>query len=122
MVPEIGPDELAELLAADDAEVRVVDIRSPAVYSQGHIPDSENVPFPRLPQEAPQLADADRLVTVCPHGKDSIKAARILLSHEGIDNGDVVSLRGGLTAWDGEVERPASDGTGDSDGGPVAPF
>jgi rhodanese-related sulfurtransferase len=127
MVPEIDPDELAVLLDADQ-DVQIVDIRSPAAFERGHIPDSDNVPLPRVPQRAPEYADADRVVTVCPHGKSSIKAARLLLSHEGISSDDVASLAGGLTAWDGEFVQQ-SPGTGATDGGtdqhsdgPDAPF
>jgi rhodanese-related sulfurtransferase len=126
MVPEIDPDELATLLE-DDTDVRVVDIRSPTAFQRGHIPGSDNVPFPRLPQQAPEYTDADRVVTVCPHGKDSIRAARLLLSHEGIDEGEVRSLAGGLTAWDGDVTRDSASGgepgsAGNGDDGPAAPF
>ena len=119
MIDEITPEELAAVLDAD-RPVRIVDIRSPAAFRRGHIPGSENVPFPQLPTRVDALADADRIVTVCPHGHDSLRAGRLLISSEAVDDTTVQSLAGGLEAWDGELEGGA-DGQ-DSDDGPAAPF
>lgn len=109
---EITPDELESRLDADEA-IRVVDIRSSAAFERGHIPDSENVPFEKLPRRAENFADAEHVVTVCPHGKASLQAAQLLRSAEPIDDATVESLAGGLEAWDGPldaaVERTATD-------------
>ena len=119
MIDEITPDDLASLLGADKP-VRIVDIRSPTAFRRGHIPGSENVPFPQLPTRVDDLADADRIVTVCPHGHDSLRAGRLIVSAESVDDATVQSLAGGLEAWDGELEG-GTDGQG-SDDGPAAPF
>lgn len=114
---EIETEELRELIETDDA--RVVDIRSPSAYRRGHIPGSENVPFPSLVDNVERFADADRVVTVCPKGKSSVQAARLIASYEGFD-GRVESFEPGLSGWDGPlddaVEEPATDE------GPDAPF
>ena len=115
---EIGPDELATL-RAEGAEPLVVDIRNPHAFRQAHIPDSENVPFQELPQAVDRVADADHVVTVCPHGKASIKAARLVAAYEDFD-GTVESLAGGLEAWDGPLAEATESVT--SDEGPSAPF
>ena len=140
MVDEITPDEL-QALREEGEDPTVVDIRSPAAFRQGHIAGSVNVPFPQLATGVAELADADHVVTVCPHGHDSVRAARMILSYEGVDEETPVeSLAGGLTAWDGPVEhgvdeqtsggsveegpvdgRGATGDDGDS-GGPTAPF
>lgn len=116
---EISPAEVERLLG-DDAPPRVVDIRSPAAFERGHIPGSENIPFSELPNRVAALDGADRIVTVCPHGKASVQAARLVKSYEGTQSATVESMAGGLQAWDGElasdVERAASDE------GPEAPF
>ncbi len=120
---EIEPADLEQLDGA-----RVVDIRNPDSYRRAHIPDSENVPLGELTGRVEELGDADRVVTVCPHGKASVKAARLIAAYEGFD-GRVESLRGGLEAWDGPLAGAAVDG-GDgehADGGgadecPEAPF
>jgi rhodanese-related sulfurtransferase len=115
---EISPAEVQSLLS-DDAAVTVVDIRSPAGFRRGHIPGSVNVPFRQLLDEVDRLADADRIVTVCPHGKSSVQAARLVASHENIDGATVESMAGGLDAWEYEFAEKTKE---DDTEGPEAPF
>ncbi|MFB6168208.1 MAG: rhodanese-like domain-containing protein [Haloferacaceae archaeon] len=115
---EIDPDEVERLLASDDPP-RVVDIRDPAAFERGHIPGSENLPFPQIPDRAADLAGEDLVVTVCPHGQASVQAARLIGSAAGVD-GRVESMRGGLAEWDGELAREAERASADE--GPDAPF
>ncbi|WP_135806132.1 rhodanese-like domain-containing protein [Halorussus marinus] len=119
MDAEISPDELADLLDAD-ADVCIVDIRPAAQFDRGHIPDSENVPFHALADEIERLDGEERIVTVCPHGKSSVQAARLIASYEGVsDAARVESLAGGLDAWDGDLEAAEPSPT---DEGPESPF
>lgn len=114
MDAEIAPDEVRDLLDADD-EVRVVDIRSEAEFERGHIPGSENVPFHALADEIERLDGAQRVVTVCPHGKASVQAARLVASYEGLpEEARVESMAGGLSEWDHELATD-DESTGDSD-------
>lgn len=113
---EISPSEVESLLETADT-VRIVDIRSPSAFEQGHIPDSENIPFDELPQRVETLTEADRIVTVCPHGQASVQAARLIGSYEGTESARVESMDGGLTEWDGDIESTAP-----VDEGPDAPF
>lgn len=119
---EILPEELAAELG--DGVPLVVDIRNPPAFERERIPDSVNVPLGQLPREVDRIADADHVVTVCPHGQASIRAARLIASFEGFD-GRVESLHGGLEAWDGPLEaengavREATTPDGDP---PDAPF
>jgi len=114
---EISPDELETALDSDDPPT-VVDIREPRAFEGGHIPDSVNVPFSRLTARIEQVADEEHVVTVCPHGKASVKAARLITSFEGFD-GRVESLETGLSGWNGPIER-STDGGESSE--PDAPF
>jgi rhodanese-related sulfurtransferase len=120
---EIGNEEMRELLDAEDAHI--IDIRSPAAFRRGHIPGSENVPFPSLVDSVERFDDAERVVTVCPKGQSSVQAARLIASYEGFD-GRVESFEPGLTGWEGGFEDgAASDGGSDEtpgDEGPDAPF
>jgi rhodanese-related sulfurtransferase len=102
MDDEITAAELRELLE-DGEPVRIVDIRSPGEFGRGHIPDSENIPFAELTQRIEELAEADRVVTVCPHGQASVQAARLISSFEGFD-GRVESLEPGIEGWPYELE------------------
>lgn len=127
---EIDPETLQEAMAEEsDAETdrRIVDIRNPASFQRGHIPDSENVPFEELPDRVASLAGADHVVTVCPHGKASVQAARLIGSFEGTTDATVESLAGGLEAWDGPIQTAtggeSDDGTNTDEGpNPDAPF
>jgi rhodanese-related sulfurtransferase len=119
---EIAVDELRELLDSDesgDGDPRIIDIRNSGAYEQGHIPGSENIPAPELTDRVEELDGADRVVTVCPHGKASVQAARLVGSYEAVD-GPVESLHGGLEAWDGPLE--AGDTDGESGDESTAPF
>ncbi|WP_049903978.1 rhodanese-like domain-containing protein [Halococcus agarilyticus] len=109
MDEEISPDEL-DALRDTGEPVRIVDIRTAAAFSRGHIPDSENVPFEELPQRVEEFDDAERIVTVCPHGKASLKAAWLFQSAESTDDATIQSLAGGLDAWDGDLEAAVDDG------------
>lgn len=113
---EIHVAELQSLLT-DGADVEVVDVRSEAAFAQAHIPGSENVPFSRLVDRVDELdGDADRIVTVCPHGESSVQAARLINSYEGIEDTPVESLAEGLAGWDGPLE------TAEQPTDPDAPF
>ncbi|MCU4974430.1 rhodanese-like domain-containing protein [Halobacteria archaeon AArc-m2/3/4] len=101
---EITPEAVNDLLEDDDETLRVIDIRDPTSFDRGYIPDSENVPFHELPQRVESVADddVDRIVTVCPHGKASVQAARLIGSYEGCADTTVESMAGGLEAWSQE--------------------
>ena len=120
---ELSAEELHELLDAD-ADVRVVDIRSPASFRRGHIPGSDNVPFEELTDRIETVADAERVVTVCPKGEASVQAARLIDSFEDF-TGRVDSLEPGVDGWPYELEGESDHGSGSrgrGDEGPEAPF
>lgn len=103
MDDEISAEELRERLDRDEA-IRIVDIRSPGEFARGHIPGSENIPFNEIPDRVEELEGADHIVTVCPHGKASIQAAKLISSYEGTD-ATVESLSSGIERWPYEVEN-----------------
>lgn len=109
MVERLSPEELREK-RQDGEDVHVVDIRPEPAYAEGHIPGAENVPYVEL---ADRIADVDwgeEVVLVCPVGKSSVQAGRILESYEGIDDDTVVaSLDGGYDEWEYDLET----GTGE---------
>lgn len=120
MDDEISPEDV-EALLSEERSPRIVDIRSPAEFARGHIPGSENIPFAELPDCVESLSDADHIVTVCPKGKASVQAARLIDSFEGTAAARVESMRGGLSEWDGELETDDEEADVDGDV-PDAPF
>jgi len=111
---EIAPDEVADLLGEDG--VAVVDIRSRDAYERGHLPNSVNLPLPELPTSIERVGDADRVVTVCPHGKASVRAARLVAASAAVDDAATVeSMAGGLEAWDGDLVADGATAGDDSD-------
>jgi rhodanese-related sulfurtransferase len=119
---EIDPEDLAATLANGESP-RIVDIRTPQQFRRGHIPGSENLPLGRLIQDVEAFDGDDHVVTVCPHGQASVKAARLITAYEGFE-GRAESLRGGLDAWDGPITdgSEASRGQTDDDSEQTAPF
>jgi len=76
----------------------VIDIRSPEMYAESHVPGSINIPEDDLPQRSGELPD-DRdatIITVCNIGKFS-KDATLYLKSKGYRN--VRSAKGGLNEW-----------------------
>jgi len=122
MDAEISTEEVRRLLSDDGNEgLAVVDIRSPRAFEQGHIPGSVNVPFEQITARVGEFEDADRIVTVCPHGRSSVQAAQLFNSYEGTADARVESMAGGLEAWSGDLVAGAGDGPV-PDGDESAPF
>jgi rhodanese-related sulfurtransferase len=113
---EISGPDLETALDSDDKPL-IVDIRNGRQFERLRIPGSVNIPLAELPQRVEELRDADHVVTVCPHGKASVKAARLITSFEGF-SGTVESLSCGLSGWDGATEGEDIDAEESAD----APF
>lgn len=94
--------------ALEEGDPLVVDIRHPPQFERGHIPGSVNIPLTELPAEIERVAGAGHVVTVCPHGEASVRAARLVNSFGGFD-GRVDSLAEGLEGWDGPVESGTAE-------------
>lgn len=108
MDDEITAEELQSILENGN-DVRLVDIRNPQAFEQGHIPGSDNIPFEELPQRVEELDGEDRIVTVCPLGKSSVQAARLIASYEGASDATVESLAGGLQGWEYALSGSQTD-------------
>ncbi|MCU4751118.1 rhodanese-like domain-containing protein [Halobacteria archaeon AArc-curdl1] len=114
---EISPAAVHELLEGDDETtdaLRIVDIRNAMEFERGHIPGSENVPFHELTARIDEFEAADRIITVCPHGKASVQAARLIGSYEGSADARVESMAGGLEEWADSYELVSGSTENDS--------
>jgi rhodanese-related sulfurtransferase len=119
---EIGHEELASIVENGE-DARIVDIRPPSAYERGHVPGSENVPLQQLVDDIDRFEGDERVVTLCPKGKSSVQAARLIASYEGF-SGRAESFAPGLSKWDGPLERGRDEDGPDAptDEGPDAPF
>ena len=88
--------EATQLINRQDA--RVLDVREPARYAEGHILGARNVPLAELAKRAGELEKFKNrpLIVACDSGNTSTRAVRELKAR-GFAN--VVSLAGGFRAW-----------------------
>ena len=93
---QVTPTEATLLINREDAIV--LDVREPAEFSAGHIPESRNVPLAKLDEKLPDLASLKErcVIVACAAGTRS-EAASAKLRRSGFTN--VRNLAGGLQAW-----------------------
>jgi rhodanese-related sulfurtransferase len=91
VVHEIVPDEVEGWLRRG---ARLIDVREPWEYAQGHIPGAQNIPLGRLDSHLATLEGP--VVFVCASGNRSGQAARHLAEQ---GQGEVANLLGGTAAW-----------------------
>lgn len=96
-VKNVSPADAVRLINRQAGTV--IDVREPAEYKTGHIPNSMNVPMSALATQVKQLAKhKDRpLILACRSGNRSVTAA-MMLRKQGFDQ--VYSLAGGIIAWE----------------------
>lgn len=101
MAGEVGPVELAELMARD--AVTAVDVREPWERQIVSIPGSVSVPLAQVLAGA--ALPAGPVVLYCKSGSRSGQALAYLTEH---GHGDVRHLSGGVLAWVRDVDPTAS--------------
>lgn len=94
------PDINAKVAEARENGATIVDVRSLAEYSAGHVPGAECVPLENLPGTAKRLKDRGKLYVYCASGSRSAQAVRFLKSQ-----GLAAENIGGIFSWKGDVER-----------------
>src|SRR5579863_2554056 len=90
MVLQITPQALRD---GQCGNARIIDVRSPAEFSTGHIPAAVNIPMEQVESRMPDLGSGP-VVLVCEAGRRAEVVAGWL------DGGqDVAVLSGGTSAW-----------------------
>ena len=89
-VQEISVQDLAAL----GSSARVIDVREPAEWAQGHIAHATLVPLATVPGNVEQF-DGDPTYIVCRSGNRSGQACQFL----GGQGRAVVNVAGGMLAW-----------------------
>ena len=98
-IPEVSPEEVAELLNGGNDDVVVVDVREGDEYRQGHLPTAMHLPrgFLELQAETKLASAAEKkVVAYCAGDVHSLFAADTLRK---MGLKDVVSMSGGFTRW-----------------------
>jgi len=92
-IKTLGVDEFAKVIAKDG--VRLIDVRTPREYADGHIEGAENIDV-KSPDFAERIKGMKGDVAVyCVKGMRSMKAANRLAAQGCM----VYNLDGGITAW-----------------------
>jgi SulP family sulfate permease len=96
-VADIEPQVLWHQLRQGESPPLVIDVREPAEFKRGHIPNAQLVPMPRLLAQTPDLPADRPIVFVCRTGR---RGARVVtaLKEQGYSN--IRILRGGMLAWE----------------------
>ncbi|RXK47642.1 rhodanese-like domain-containing protein [Aquirufa rosea] len=83
----LGPKVDVKALIKSGA--KVVDVRTPAEYRQGHVKGSINIPLQTISSQLSKLKKEDTIITCCASGMRSGAAKRVLKSHgfENVHNG-----------------------------------
>ena len=76
----------------------ILDVRTPEEYSDGHVPESKNIPYDEVENHVDELKKLDRIYIYCHAGKRATIAAQILMQN-GIKNLFCVSS-GGMGDWE----------------------
>jgi len=90
----VSPDDLKAHL--DDANVVVVDVRTPAEYASGHVPRAINLPLQEIESWYQDLPKDKTIYLICNSGNRSTKAAEFL-KEKGFKN--IKNVTGGTKAW-----------------------
>jgi rhodanese-related sulfurtransferase len=101
-VHEIDVEQLAEVL---DGGARLVDVREPDEYVDGHVPGAVLVPLGTVPDEVDAFRGDGPAYVICKSGGRSMRAAQFL-AEQGLD---VVNVAGGTMAWI-QSGRPVATG------------
>ena len=91
-ISEITVGELAELMATGS---RLVDVREPDEFDEGHVPGAVHVPLASVPDNIERFRGEGPTLVICRSGGRSLRACEFL-SERGVE---VVNVAGGTLAW-----------------------
>lgn len=96
---EQGVPEIECTWFAEHRDIRLIDVREPSEWNEGHIEGAELVPLASLASKLGEWAHDEVIALVCRSGARSGRAA---LQLENAGFARVASLRGGVLAWANE--------------------
>jgi glyoxylase-like metal-dependent hydrolase (beta-lactamase superfamily II) len=94
-LPQMPVEELHARIE-EGAAPQIVDVRRPAEYEAGHVPEAVNVPLSRLEKELDKIERGRPTAVICASGYRS-SAATSVLAARGF--GELYNVVGGTNAW-----------------------
>jgi phage shock protein E len=100
----VDPQTVVERLAWGDRSMLLLDVRTPAEYSEGHLPGAVNIPHTELAARIGELSDARSrdIVVYCRSGNRTTQALKVL-GDAGFQR--LFHLKGDFQGWSGQ-DRP----------------
>ncbi|KGA96700.1 rhodanese [Alkalihalobacillus alcalophilus ATCC 27647 = CGMCC 1.3604] len=99
-VEQVSTEQLANMMTNASDDVFYVDVREPHEFQEAHIEGMTNVPLSELESNF-HLIPADKtVVIICRSGNRSLQALNKL---EDFGYQNLVNVKGGMLAWEGEV-------------------
>ena len=96
-MPEIDVDQLAERLAGG---ARLIDVREPDEYANGHVPGAVLVPLGTVADQLGAFAGEGPTYVICRTGGRSMRACEIVAAYGSAESaGQTVNVAGGTLAW-----------------------
>ncbi len=100
-IEELTATELKQRLDLGD-DLQIIDVREPNEYEIARIPNSKLIPLKEIVSRAAELDPARQTVIHCKGGVRSAKAIEAL--KQAGYAGNLLNLKGGITAWSDEVD------------------
>lgn len=69
---------MEDLMALKNAGAQIVDVRTPAEFAQGHVPESRNIPLDQIQARLAEIAQDQPVLLCCASGGRSGMAKQIL--------------------------------------------
>ncbi len=93
-VPSISTFDLEQKLMNG---IKLIDVREPSEFQEGHIKNAENFPLGDIYQY--QGNPKEKLYVICRSGRRSLQATEILRKH----GYDAINVLGKMLNWHGEI-------------------
>lgn len=103
----VSGEQLSRRIEQGNANLVILDVRTPEEFAAGHVPGARNIPHDQLPERIAELADAKNrdVIVYCRSGKRAAIAQNTLEAH-GFKR--IVHLEGDMLKWQEEgraIER-----------------
>jgi rhodanese-related sulfurtransferase len=91
----IAEIDIAEFAPLVTAGAKVIDVREPHEYADGHVPGAELIPLASVPAQLERFAGDGPTYVICRSGARSMRACELAADagHE------VINVTGGIMAW-----------------------